>query len=192
MDFDKNLNQAYRDPSRLDEFLEEIRKRPEEIDSRKPWSSGGTWLHKAAFDVRVDLVEPLLKLGFSTDIRDNLGNVPLNEAICSKSPEIARLLLDYGSPLLADRPENNPLFAAIVPARSTELVQLLLDAGMDTSPRYRMDAAQGAEMDAIGFAYMWRMDDAAEAIARHQAAGDQDVYERLLQQGLAEGTPPFS
>jgi ankyrin repeat protein len=110
----------------------------------------GTWLHVAATKGKLDIVKYLIKCGLNPNVRGGTYNSgALNYAASEGHYNVAQFLLSCGAELDTSEPERNPLFGAIM-CGSKEIVQLLLDSGIDASVRYSGQYMKN--MDAYDFA----------------------------------------
>jgi ankyrin repeat protein len=93
---------------------------------------GGTLLHWAAAEGRVDAVELLLKF-IDPNVADNLGNTPLHFATFSGRLDVVKILLRHGANINAKNVLGlTPLHVA---AADCELVETLLHHGADPYSR---------------------------------------------------------
>jgi ankyrin repeat protein len=93
-----------------------------------------TELHYAIVDGKTERAKELILSGAcNIDAQDKQGYTPLHAAAQYKNVEIARLLIEKGARLdLVDSWGNTPLVRALGPTpESIELIQLLLDSGVD-------------------------------------------------------------
>lgn len=80
----------------------------------------------------IDMAEFLLDLGFNVNCRNIVLQTPLSIAVESGCIEMTHLLLDYGAEVnTQDKFGYTPLMRACL--RSTEITELLLENGADTS-----------------------------------------------------------
>ena len=110
----------------------------------------GSWLHVAAQFGKLDIIKYLVSIG--ADINKNggiYGGTAINEAADAGHYDIVKYLLSKGAKLDISEPERNPLFGAIM-SGNKNIVQLLLDNGIDASVRYTGDYMNN--MDAYDFA----------------------------------------
>jgi uncharacterized protein len=154
---------------------------PEMRNLRVP--SFGTWLHYAAAHGGREAVEFLIDEGFDPASRGNREHRgPLAEAAVKGRDDIVRLLLALDVPLETDDTVCNPLFGAII-AHSLEVARMLIGAGIDTSPRYRLGSSKKT-VDAVAFAMLHGARDIARAIALHNHSGDEAQAEASMAEGL--------
>ena len=122
--------------------------------SRAPIPGGMSPLLYAARDGRMDLVRMLLDAGANINERDANDITPLIIAITNNHPDVARFLIDHGADLKAvDWYGRTPLWAAVETrnmdldngtfvnsidrAPYLDLVQVLLDRGVDVNARMK-------------------------------------------------------
>jgi ankyrin repeat protein len=135
----------------------------------------GTWLHVAASLGQLEIVKRLVDMGADVNAVGGLeGSTPLHLAAAAGHLDIAKYLLSHGATLDASAPENNPLFGAIYGGH-TEMVKLLMDAGIDTSVRYQGRSIKN--MDALAFA---------------RERGQSDIEQMLLSHGPEVGPSPIA
>lgn len=151
---------------------------PERILWFTPFA-GATWLHYAADVSNPDVLAVLIELGLDvnvTSLRD-AARVALIDACYTNNVPNALFLLDRGSRMDTDASVRNPIFAAIV-GKSPEIIQLLLDRGIDATVRY--DSETMVNMDALAFALWHGERNLAEIIAQYLSRGDENERRRLL------------
>jgi ankyrin repeat protein len=130
-----------------EEAIRLIKSEPQELHAIGPF---GTWLHFAAHEGNLELVEYLTRKGCDINIKAGLfGGTPINEAATYGHLDVVRYLLQAGAVLDTTEPEQNPLFGAIY-GGNLEVVKLLLAHGIDAKVRYTGPNMNG--MDAIAFA----------------------------------------
>ena len=141
-----NLQQAIKH-HQINEMLTIIKKEPKILNEITPF---GSWLHIAATYGHLDIIELLINMGIDINKRGGvLGGSPINIASSKGYVEMARYLLTCGAEMDVSEPERNPLFAAIYGGHK-EIVQLLLDNGIDYTVRYTGEHM--TDMDAYEFA----------------------------------------
>jgi hypothetical protein len=102
-----------------------------------PDDQGFTPLHNAASSDRKDIVEYLLSLGISIDLKDNSGWTPLQWTIQPDLKDMAGFLISKGAQVNdRDISGSTPLHWAVFYARK-DMVELLLDRGADVNARDR-------------------------------------------------------
>lgn len=110
----------------------------------------GTWLHVAASEGQLRMVEHLMKRGLDLNAYGGIfkGGV-LNAAASKGHTDVVEFLLSKGAKLDVSEPEKNPLFGAIY-VGNKEILLLLLKAGIDASIKYSGESMK--DMDAYAFA----------------------------------------
>ena len=140
------LKQAIRSRD-LISFMDAVSKHPECLVQETPF---GSWLHFAAKQGALEIVAYLIDKGLPINQHGGLSDsLPIEQAAAGGHPEVVALLIKRGSQLETDVSTRNPLFSAIY-AGSIEVVELLLNAGIDHRVKYsghRMN-----DMDAHAFA----------------------------------------
>jgi hypothetical protein len=110
----------------------------------------GTWLHVAASNGKVNLLEYFLEKGIDVNAGGSLsGGTALNDAAEEGRLDAVKFLVSRGAQLNFPLPEQNPLFAAIVKG-DIETAKFLIQSGIDTKRVYRR--ASGKKSDAHSFA----------------------------------------
>lgn len=110
----------------------------------------GTWLHVAARYGNVNVSNGLIDCGLNVNARGGiLGGTPINVAASAGHIEMVRSLLSRGATLDTEKPEWNPLFAAIYGGH-IDIVKLLMEVGVD--PRIRYTTETRSNVDALAFA----------------------------------------
>jgi uncharacterized protein len=150
---------------------------PDQINSHT-YMAGQTWLGYAAQIGNILSIKELIGCGFDINIGDKHNNQrPISSAAHNGHLEAVDLLLQEGADLPTATSIENPLIAAIV-GRSPAIVQLLLDAGINSTVRYNTEAMK--EMDAVAFAMMQGEIECAEIIARWNTGGEHAAYHAAL------------
>lgn len=153
---------------------------PEMVNAFIPFG-GGTFLHLAASKQGVDMAEALLKIGFDVNKGGKFaGDTALVSACSYGNYSVAKYLIDNEAKLDVESPQKNPLFGAIIGC-SSEIVRLLLEAGIDTSVRYTGESMRN--MDAIAFALERGEGVIAREIALWNSNGDVAKANALLETG---------
>jgi len=110
----------------------------------------GTWLHIAASHGSTKIVQYLIECGIDLNIESGISDdAAISRASSKGYIEIVRDLLQCGAKLDVSEPDKNPLFSAIYGGHK-DIVQLLLDSGIDASVRYTGEYMK--DMDAYDFA----------------------------------------
>ncbi len=110
----------------------------------------GTWLHDAARQGVLKVVNLLIKLGI--DINETGGTFnsnALKTAASAGNLEMVDLLLVSGSKMDVSEPDHNPLFSAIY-IGNYPMAKLLIDNGIDISIKYSGERMKN--MDALAYA----------------------------------------
>ena len=152
---------------------------PDYIDYITPFA-GGTWLHYAARQGNIKVVNCLLDLGFDPNKVDSLdGGLPIVRASHGAHVDVVLRLLRAGSCLEVSGADSasNPLFAAIQ-GGSIEIVKTFLDAGIDTSRTY----GEKDNIDALAFAILYGQTEIAQVLALHKANNNPSDAETLILQ----------
>jgi len=146
-------------------------KNPDQLSFYTPFG-GHTWLGYAAQIGKLDAVKTLVKLGLGINVGDKRNNaLPVSVAASSGHVEVVDFFLKNGTDLDVSSAINNALFSAVI-GRSTEIVEKLLDAGIDSKVRYNTSTMKN--MDAIAFALMRGEKECARIIALRNTNGDEE------------------
>ena len=130
-----------------EKVVELLNFQPDLLNETTPF---GTWLHIASAEGDFTTVKYLIDLGFDVNKRAGTFNGnSLNEAAGEGFIEIVKYLMSHGAELDISEPDRNPLFAAIYGGYK-QIVNLLLNSGIDASVRYTGDHMKN--MDAYDFA----------------------------------------
>lgn len=100
-------------------------------DPRAVNNNGGTALHFAAFQDRLDVAKLLLQAGANANHRDRFGHGPLTCAILGNNRDMALLLLNCG----ADPTKQPEALGVAVAEGRLKLVRALIDKGWDVNSR---------------------------------------------------------
>ncbi|GLQ22529.1 hypothetical protein GCM10007853_04030 [Algimonas ampicilliniresistens] len=145
-----------------------------------PWlqstkhSLGGDALYYAVLRNKgqpLDLIVSLLEnYGFDVNTPTKVyGDAAIAAAAREGDARIVRYLLSKGAKLDTSASIRNPMFAAIN-GKAQDVMQILIDAGIDLSVKYYTDTMNG--LDAAAFA-AWNMDEAGlDLLAKHLGKGD--------------------
>lgn len=140
----------------------------------------GTWLHYAAGHSTLAIVRYLIEeLGIDVNSRDPNGKYghAIDDAAAKNKPDIARYLIDRGAELRTEESDINPLFSASI-GDSPEIIQMLVDAGIDTTTKY--SGEKWHEMDAVAFCLLYGHYESANMIALKNANGNMVVAKAAL------------
>jgi uncharacterized protein len=141
----------------------------------------GTWLNHAAAHSTLEVVRYLVESGFEVNAANGRnGQRSLDYACTRGNYTIAEYLLDHGASLDSSESDFDILFGAIV-GQSPDIVQLLLDRGIDSKVRYT-DSAYMENMDATAFAMERGELEMANMIALHNAGGDAEKAKALVEE----------
>ncbi|MGR5195350.1 ankyrin repeat domain-containing protein [Vibrio rotiferianus] len=125
----------------------------------------GSWLHIATEQGQKKIVELLMELGIDVNVKGGpSGATPLNTAAYEGNLDLLTYFLERNAMMDISEPDRNPLFAAIH-AGHKSIVELLLEAGIDTKVKYTGESMK--DMDAISFAHEWGRKEIAEMISEH-------------------------
>ncbi len=143
----------------------------------------GTWLHHAAAHGELAMVRYLIEHGLDpASCANDEGRSALAEAAARGHADIVRHFVDLGVAMDTTSAVTNPLFGAIV-ARSAEVATLLVDAGIDLEPRYRLGASRET-LDALALAMLHGTHDIARMIALNASGGDARAADAAMAEGL--------
>ncbi|MBC2582745.1 suppressor of fused domain protein [Clostridium sp. DJ247] len=110
----------------------------------------GTWLHVAASQGKLEIVQRLIDLGADINRRGGVyGGSAVNEAASEGHIKIVKYLLSCGAEMDVSEPERNPLFGAIANGHA-DIAKLLIDNGIDIHVKYNGESMKN--MDALAFA----------------------------------------
>ena len=158
-----------------------LKSNPSLKSSRVP--GHGTFLHYAARFSQVNIVKYLIEQGFDVNSHDDhFGISPLVKACDKGNVEVAEFLISQGAILDVSDSVRNPLWAAVV-GRSLETVKMLLDAGVDTSPRYKLSEDADEDLDAVAFAILRGEGEIARLIALSISGGDEIQAQKSVIEG---------
>ncbi|HKY22528.1 MAG TPA: ankyrin repeat domain-containing protein [Vicinamibacterales bacterium] len=150
---------------------------PEQVASFTPIGAQ-TWVGYAAQVGNLPAVELLAHVGADLSRGDERENsAPICSAAFGNHQDVVTYLLKAGVPLDTSMSVRNPLFAAIV-GRSSKIVRILLEAGIDSTVRY--NSSTMTDMDAVAFALMRGERECAQIIALWNAKGAERAAETAL------------
>lgn len=115
----------------------------------KIFAVNDSWLHWAAMEGSVDVMEALVDAGISVDqLTEDGTNTPLQKAAAQGHLEACMWLLDHGADVNHGLGKvATPIFSAIY-SRSLELVKLFVDRGADLSATF----SKSPKIDVLRFA----------------------------------------
>jgi uncharacterized protein len=149
----------------------------EQITFHTPFGSQ-TWLGYAAQIGKLKSARSLINSGINVNAGSKRENrKPICSAAANGHYELVEYLIHSGSELDTSLSIRNPLFSAIV-GRSLKIVNLLLEAGIDSKIHY--DSETMRSMDAVAFALMRGETDCARAIALWNAKGSETIAQAAL------------
>jgi hypothetical protein len=96
---------------------------------------GGTPLHRAALNGRVQIGQCLLDLGANINARDDDRDTPLINAVMQGHVEFARMLLERGAVIDAQNNRGKTALHWAIEEGYTQAMQLLLEHGVDVNAR---------------------------------------------------------
>ena len=149
----------------------------------------GPVIYVAAGKPSADMLRMLLELGAEPNVRRrNTRRTPISSAASKGFLENGEMLFYAGAVLDTSDMAANPLIGAIhayVPRATREtcldVAEYLLDAGIDSSVRYRTTRIIGW-IAALDFAWEMGARHIARAIAERELDGDEDAIETRLAQ----------
>ena len=178
------------DENEIDRLIALFEKNPGSIDLLTPF---GSWLHYAADKSSVATLNALIDIGIDPDIRvdhsdwdvlSEEGVAPIVIAADAGNIENVKFFLEHNVKLDTHSSSANPLFAAVV-GRSVEIVNILIDMGIDTKVCYSGEMMN--DMDALAFALERGETEIADVIALHQTNGDVKKAEELKAERHGKG-----
>ena len=151
--------------------------------------AGKTWLGYAAGQGKIAAVRSLVMAGLDVNQGCKRDNV---NPICDAAQghlDIVQYLLGCGAKLDVSTPLTNPLFWAVrhwEQADDTEIVLLLLKAGIDCTVKYKYKSRtkNKRDLDAIATAFLWGTPVKAGVIAAWNAKGNKSKIKNLLKDAM--------
>lgn len=138
----------------------------------------GPWLNLAGKKSSTKIVAALLNFGADPNLKDeDSQRNSIASAASNGRLDNVKLLHTAGAILDTSETTANPLFAS-VHGSSVEVAQYLLDAGIDSTIKYK--TRRPLEISALDFAWEMGRRDIARAIAAHQTNGDPARMQQLL------------
>lgn len=153
------------------------------VSQHPEYLSAASWrdscIYFAAGQGRLRILRMLVEMGADINEETSLGETPLEAAASDGHLEVVTYLVERGATLEAQRPERNPLFAAIYGGH-LDVAHHLLAVGMDPHITYRGES--GRLKNALSFAQEYGRSEIVELL---QKAGcrvpvegvDQPVWE---------------
>lgn len=121
------------------------------------WTPFGTWLHDAASEGQLEIVEWLVNQGVDINAYNGSHETPpIGEAASEGHFDVVEFLIQLGAVLDTSASVRNPLFATIVgdiSEEQTAVAKLLIDSGLDTSATYNIGSLKN--VNARAFAQEW-------------------------------------
>ncbi|WP_226527103.1 ankyrin repeat domain-containing protein [Metabacillus niabensis] len=156
----KSLNKAIRNAIKLGDIREVQQLIGNDKEILNTMTAFGTWLHVAAKQGHVEIVEFLIDKGIDIDAKGGTFDASaLNLAAEAGRLEIVKYLIESGAELDESLAKRNPLFGAIYGGHK-EVVELLVDSGIDISVRYTGESMK--DMDAYEYAREFGQTEIAE------------------------------
>ncbi|WP_313517124.1 ankyrin repeat domain-containing protein [Pseudomonas sp.] len=156
-----------------------LQENPEQISFSTPFGTQ-SWLGYAAQIGKLSSAKILVANGINVNTGDKRDDrKPICSAAANGHLELVEYLVNSGSILDTSLSVRNPLFAAVV-GKSSNITELLLEAGVDSSVIY--NSATMTNMDALAFALMRGEQKRAEIIAQWNAKNDRVKANALLEE----------
>jgi uncharacterized protein len=125
----------------------------------------GTWLHYAAARGQLEIVKYLILQGLDVNAHcESISSLftPIQAAVSGGNIDVVRYLLSYGAILDTSKGSiENVLFVAAHKGY-TEIIQLLLESGIDARIKYNTDTMKN--MDALALAYEYGQNKAVDIL----------------------------
>lgn len=160
----------------IDELRELFSTFPDMIDYQTKFM--GSWLHIAAKESSVEVVEFLIDLGLDLNIespRDK--SKAIVGAAANGNLEIVSYLISKAADIDTDSIDANPLISAIY-GRNERVVREVLNTGIDAALCYELN--NETKMTAMAYAVEQGSIDLAYLVANQIASGEKDKINQLI------------
>ncbi|MEK5214186.1 MULTISPECIES: ankyrin repeat domain-containing protein [Psychrobacillus] len=132
----KSSNKAIRNAIKLGDIIGVKKLIGSDTEVLNTMTAFGTWLHVAAKNGQLEIVQYLIQKGIDIDVKGGTFDASaLNLAAGSGYIEIVKYLIEAGAELDVTLAKRNPLFGAIYGGHK-EVVEFLVEKGIDISIRY--------------------------------------------------------
>lgn len=132
----KSSNKAIRNAIKLGDIIGVKKLIGSDTEVLNTITAFGTWLHVAAKNGQLEIVQYLIQKGIDIDVKGGTFDASaLNLAAGSGYIEIVKYLIEAGAELEATLAKRNPLFGAIYGGHK-EVVEFLVEKGIDITIRY--------------------------------------------------------
>ena len=132
----KIINKSIRNAIKLGNISEVKQLIGSDNETLNTMTAFGTWLHVAAKNGHLEIVQYLIQRGIDIDVKGGTFDASaLNLAAGSGHFEIVKYLIETGAELDVSLAKRNPLFGAIYGGHK-EVVKFLVEKGIDISVRY--------------------------------------------------------
>ncbi|MEK5205648.1 ankyrin repeat domain-containing protein [Psychrobacillus sp. FSL H8-0510] len=132
----KSSNKAIRNAIKLGDIIGVKKLIGSDTEVLNTITAFGTWLHVAAKNGQLEIVQYLIQKGIDIDVKGGTFDASaLNLAAGSGYIEIVKYLIEAGAELDATLAKRNPLFGAIYGGHK-EVVEFLVEKGIDITIRY--------------------------------------------------------
>ena len=132
----KSSNKAIRNAIKLGDIIGVKKLIGSDTEVLNTMTAFGTWLHVAAKNGQLEIVQYLIQKGIDIDVKGGTFDASaLNLAAGSGYIEIVKYLIEAGAELDATLAKRNPLFGAIYGGHK-EVVEFLVEKGIDITIRY--------------------------------------------------------
>jgi len=132
----KSSNKAIRNAIKLGDIIGVKKLIGSDTEVLNTITAFGTWLHVAAKNGQLEIVQYLIQKGIDIDVKGGTFDASaLNLAAGSGYIEIVKYLIEAGAELDATLAKRNPLFGAIYGGHK-EVVEFLVEKGIYITIRY--------------------------------------------------------